>query len=271
MARSSRFRSSSSSLIRHLFTGGLAASLTGHRMNSNRRTVTKSVLQILEVTMGKWLIFTAIATSICRADDYCTGWERGWEAGYCYNKFSCISPIAPLCPIPSLNETGYQGGYNRGFIAGQARRADKEASSSYQPSSTFGYQGYDRQDKLNQSMADLGNAIAEAKRAKEAEKAAKLASERAAEDRARSERAYQVELQAKAIAFSNDYPGQPNPYRDEIDRIEAEKKAAAQKEWVAAEKRKQADKRDADIGRTLFLAGSFIAIGAVTIAILNSE
>lgn len=51
---------------------------------------------------------------------YCIGWEDGWADGYCYNKYYCIAPLAPLCPIRRINEEdSYRGGYQRGFVAGR--------------------------------------------------------------------------------------------------------------------------------------------------------
>ena len=49
---------------------------------------------------------------------FCEGWENGYKSGYCYGETYCIPPIAPICPIPRIGEDSYQGGYNRGFVAG---------------------------------------------------------------------------------------------------------------------------------------------------------
>jgi hypothetical protein len=53
-------------------------------------------------------------------NDYCTGWDKGYKAGYCYEKgFGCIAPISPICPIPRIDcMEGYKCGYNRGFVKG---------------------------------------------------------------------------------------------------------------------------------------------------------
>lgn len=32
-----------------------------------------------------------------------------------------MEPIPLLCPLPRLGEDNYQGGYNRGFIAGMSK------------------------------------------------------------------------------------------------------------------------------------------------------
>ena len=52
------------------------------------------------------------------ASAFCDGWEHGYVAGYCYKQFGCLKPLVPLCPLPDLGENTYQGGYNRGFLAG---------------------------------------------------------------------------------------------------------------------------------------------------------
>jgi len=58
--------------------------------------------------------------------DYCEGWESGYCQGWkdVKGQFS-ICPIAPVCPIATMNcASGYKCGYNRGFKAGMraARR-----------------------------------------------------------------------------------------------------------------------------------------------------
>lgn len=49
---------------------------------------------------------------------FCDGWAAGYVAGYCYQQYSCLEPLVPLCPLPRLGEDGYKDGYNRGFLAG---------------------------------------------------------------------------------------------------------------------------------------------------------
>lgn len=52
-------------------------------------------------------------------NDYCTGWDKGYKAGYCYERFGCIAPISPICPIAKIDcLEGYKCGYNRGFVKG---------------------------------------------------------------------------------------------------------------------------------------------------------
>ena len=54
---------------------------------------------------------------------YCKGWATGYTEGWCYPSVYCNAPNPPNCPIPKINLTTYQDGYNRGFIKG---RADKD-------------------------------------------------------------------------------------------------------------------------------------------------
>ncbi len=61
------------------------------------------------------MIFSAFTT-----DEFCDGWEFGYEQGWCYDQVGeCITPILPLCPIPEIYRDTYQDGYNRGFIKGR--------------------------------------------------------------------------------------------------------------------------------------------------------
>jgi hypothetical protein len=52
------------------------------------------------------------------------GFYYGFKAGYCYQKFNCISPIPSIAPMPNINESfdSYSDGYNKGFIVGLARQ-----------------------------------------------------------------------------------------------------------------------------------------------------
>jgi len=55
--------------------------------------------------------------------DFCSGYDIGFENGYCYQKFACLAPLPPLCPLPGINEITWQDGYNKGFLEGMRRRA----------------------------------------------------------------------------------------------------------------------------------------------------
>ena len=67
-------------------------------------------------------LMTAPQTSHAQTGGFCAGYQGGFSAGACYQKFGCIQPIPPICPIPGIGEDSYQDGYNRGFLAGLARR-----------------------------------------------------------------------------------------------------------------------------------------------------
>lgn len=51
---------------------------------------------------------------------FCMGFESGYKEGYCYDRFGCIAPIPPVCPVLEIGESqdSYKDGYNRGFKTG---------------------------------------------------------------------------------------------------------------------------------------------------------
>jgi len=77
------------------------------------------------------LIFFSFTTnSIAQINsNYARGFEIGFKEGYCYNRstYDCFTPMAPLTPMPRLNENkeNYTEGYNRGFQYGlDLKRSD---------------------------------------------------------------------------------------------------------------------------------------------------
>ena len=68
--------------------------------------------------MKKIILIMSLFSSIGFADSFCDGFEAGYKAGYCDGKFSCLEPLTPLCPLPGINESSFQDGYNRGFKNG---------------------------------------------------------------------------------------------------------------------------------------------------------
>lgn len=76
--------------------------------------------------MKKLLIITALAITLTsfRYDNFCDGFELGWQNGYCFEmEMMCIPPIPPICPLPLYYEDNtFQGGYNRGFAMGLSER-----------------------------------------------------------------------------------------------------------------------------------------------------
>ncbi len=75
------------------------------------------------------------------------GFEQGYKDGYCYdNKIGCVPPIAPVPPVPGIDESAdsYKDGYNRGFLMGR-EAAKKEAGNKTGNSSSCDnntYRGY---------------------------------------------------------------------------------------------------------------------------------
>jgi hypothetical protein len=55
-------------------------------------------------------------------NDYCSGWKKGYEFGYCYKDQNCIVPVIPVCPIADPNFNTYEYGRKDGFIKGQKDR-----------------------------------------------------------------------------------------------------------------------------------------------------
>jgi len=84
------------------------------------------------------------------------GFSDGYKEGYCHDKgIGCVSPIPPITPIPTINESynSYQDGYNRGFKMGlDASKKEKQqntyenrrryqAPTDYEPVQNVIYQG----------------------------------------------------------------------------------------------------------------------------------
>jgi len=63
--------------------------------------------------------------------NFSNGFSEGYKKGYCQDKgINCIEPIAPIAPLPTVNENmnSYQDGYNRGFTVGS--NANKSNTNS---------------------------------------------------------------------------------------------------------------------------------------------
>lgn len=72
------------------------------------------------------LLVLAAMLSSAKPDDFCQGWDVGYQEGWCYDEQQpefCVAPVSPVCPIPEVGRDRYEDGYNRGFIKG---REDKE-------------------------------------------------------------------------------------------------------------------------------------------------
>jgi len=68
--------------------------------------------------MKTLILITLFTITAWAYSSFCRGYENGYKEGYCYQNFSCITPITPICPIPYIGEDGYSDGYNRGFMDG---------------------------------------------------------------------------------------------------------------------------------------------------------
>lgn len=82
----------------------------------------------------KKIILLILFTSLGLAQTpFSKGFEEGFEKGYCYDKgIGCLAPIAPLAPIPNVNEKSgsYIDGYNRGFQVGLDKRRNENQLSN---------------------------------------------------------------------------------------------------------------------------------------------
>lgn len=58
--------------------------------------------------------------SITVQSNFCRGFNDGYKEGYCYDRYGCIAPIPPVCPVLEVGERidSYKDGYNRGFKTG---------------------------------------------------------------------------------------------------------------------------------------------------------
>lgn len=67
------------------------------------------------------------------------GFKEGYRNGYCYQDYSCISPVPPITPITRVGENpnSYQDGYNRGFEMGRDDKLKSNSSENAPLNSTF--------------------------------------------------------------------------------------------------------------------------------------
>jgi len=68
---------------------------------------------------------TAVTVVNPTAPDYCDGWEKGYPAGWCWSEVPCLPPVTPVCPVPQVNRTAYQDGYNDSFVRGREDRDEQ--------------------------------------------------------------------------------------------------------------------------------------------------
>ena len=68
---------------------------------------------------------TAVTVVYPTASDYCDGWEKGYPAGWCYERPMCYPPMTPMCPMPDFMRDSYQDGYNDGFVRGREDRDEQ--------------------------------------------------------------------------------------------------------------------------------------------------
>ena len=75
----------------------------------------------------KLIIILSIFISSLQSDDWCDGYDAGYQSGACYQMgYGCLPPLTPLCPLPTIYEdNNFAGGYNRGFVDGLNDRDER--------------------------------------------------------------------------------------------------------------------------------------------------
>ena len=90
--------------------------------------------------MKRLLVFVfalIITTGLSQSYNFCEGWERGFEKGYCRategsaNAIGCVAPPAPPCGIPDIGEDNFSGGYDAGYEEGMNVGRNEGSSGSY--------------------------------------------------------------------------------------------------------------------------------------------
>jgi tetratricopeptide (TPR) repeat protein len=100
--------------------------------------------------MNKLLLIICICIlplALSSQTQYSYGFADGYKNGYCYGDPACISPIAPVPPIPLIGEssTSYQDGYNRGFKTGQDNKRSSAVNNQSTSQPTYQPQTYQPQ------------------------------------------------------------------------------------------------------------------------------
>ena len=82
-----------------------------------------AVLSLCSFTPDTTYVVKGVTINTNKLNSFCDGFKEGFEDGYCYNSIGCVTPIAPVCPVPRVTESNdYKGGYQRGFVMGQNKR-----------------------------------------------------------------------------------------------------------------------------------------------------
>lgn len=114
-----------------------------------------------------YLIFLVLPLIYFGQNNFNSGFQEGYKKGYCQNQgISCLEPIPPISPIPSINENqnSYQDGYNNGFQRGlkvqeSAGKPNNVERKRYQTSNS-NYVDYSSDNNItNEQLAILLQAI----------------------------------------------------------------------------------------------------------------
>ena len=73
-----------------------------------------------------FILIFIISTSFI-SDDFCQGFEDGYCEGWKDVKGQYeVCPVAPVCPVPDVDNDTYRGGYNTGFKKGRQDAKNSE-------------------------------------------------------------------------------------------------------------------------------------------------
>lgn len=85
------------------------------------------IMMLMSIIISAIILFASSLFEVNAHGNYtfCDGWKDGYKNGYCFKDYTCIAPIAPVCPVPYPGMDTYKDGYNRGFLFGVSERLTK--------------------------------------------------------------------------------------------------------------------------------------------------
>ena len=67
------------------------------------------------------IIFAILMAGTCRANDFCDGWEDGYQQAL----DDCLKVnYTPLCPLEPINSDGYKTGFGMGYAQAKDEHCD---------------------------------------------------------------------------------------------------------------------------------------------------
>ena len=119
---------------------------------------------------GLILFFALIShTTYGQFSEYSKGYERGYHFGYCQDGLGCISPVAPVAPIPMSGSYSYEDGFSKGSIDGnKAKNTSSKGTTIQEPNLREPVKPI-RYDNETQKLINSLNDVQEARAARRAE------------------------------------------------------------------------------------------------------